>query len=856
MDEVGIRLKLETGDAVANANQATQAIDSLGKALEKAAIAGNAQGVIDYANALTKYKGAVGLQEAKTEEASKPTILRVVEDANKIIAKAPGYIGAMGGGNAAGAALNMASGAVSGAKALSGATLGTGAMVGLGVGAAILGVAVAANKLSEQWEKQIPQVMDLTAVLGKLTGDYRTNSIEFQRAFNLAAQAATKFGYSVEEGMATVSQLAKLGVSTKGMEPYTAAERVYAYERGTGAERETLMRAEAYAARYNAGPNALGYALGGTYAQGLETAQFQEYLNATLRIFEEGLSRGVIKGFDEITRTQNFIALLGKGSPLEPLFKGEQGARLYETMNEPFKQAAFESQEDVIRYRATEAVLKEAAAHQFRNESGTGGVDWSIYKQYGDITKEGYLAVQRARQDAGLTPEIFKQTMDIIKNITQGSYELFTEEVIKAFNLKYIPAQQIINAYNAGTPSALANAYAVAAAPTSAASQEMTLLQATNEIKVALANAGEAVLPAKVELMSVLRGILNGIVGNKVVESYKKEIPSALGTIYTGSPNDALAKAAATKILNAGLNEMDKGPDINQNGIGDNAEAAIEIIKWIESRSNEERRYLIASGALTNIWDKKTVNDLPSIAKYLAQGQYKTKEWTQGYEEYISPKPVTYGQAVGMTDIFNKYAPDWPRKYEALPMTFIDAVMSNNKQAADIYKWIMANINNINSSAVKDADKDKAIRNFLSDTLTKLNTAMENAMTEKSVGGKAITEGEWADILKKVFPSQSKANENMAGVQLSRAERAGGEILGNEKGFNREFSALFAAAQQKSISEPTPAINWNDFAIAFAHILNEFTINNNAAAEKIAKAADKIAEPTELVIAAGNTMRV
>lgn len=56
MNEVGIRLKLETGEAVANANQATQAIDSLGNALQKAAIAGDWRGVIDYANALNKYK--------------------------------------------------------------------------------------------------------------------------------------------------------------------------------------------------------------------------------------------------------------------------------------------------------------------------------------------------------------------------------------------------------------------------------------------------------------------------------------------------------------------------------------------------------------------------------------------------------------------------------------------------------------------------------------------------------------------------------------------------------------------------------------------------------------------------------
>lgn len=59
--------------------------------------------------------------------------------------------------------------------------------------------------------------------------------------------------------------------------------------------------------------------------------------------------------------------------------------------------------------------------------------------------------------------------------------------------------------------------------------------------------------------------------------------------------------------------------------------------------------------------------------------------------------------------------------------------------------------------------------------------------------------------------------------------------------------ALFMAAQQKSISNEE-SLNWNDFMVSLGHILSDFTTNNNAAAEKIAKAADKIAEPTEVVI--------
>lgn len=104
LQEVGIRLRLETGEAVAEANQATRAIDSLGSSLQKAAIAGDDKGVISYANALQKYKKYAGVPD-EDSETSRPSVLKIIDNATKVISRAPSYIGAMGSGNAEGVRL-------------------------------------------------------------------------------------------------------------------------------------------------------------------------------------------------------------------------------------------------------------------------------------------------------------------------------------------------------------------------------------------------------------------------------------------------------------------------------------------------------------------------------------------------------------------------------------------------------------------------------------------------------------------------------------------------------------------------------------------------------------------------------
>lgn len=822
LNEVGIRLRLETGEAVASANQAERAIDSLGSALQKAAIAGDDKGVISYANALKKYKKYAGVPD-EDEEPAKPTSLKIIENATKIIGRAPSYIGAMGSGNAAGATLGMASDAAVGAKAIgAGAGLGAGAMTALGVGAAFIGLGYAANKLSEQWEKMAPQSMRLTAVLGGLTSDYKTNSDAFLRNFNMAGQAASKFGFTLEEGMSTAEELAKRGA--KGLDVYGSASRVFQYERGTGADRALLIQAEGFAKRYGLGNNTLGYALGGTKAQGLETAQFQEYLNASLRIFEEGLSRGVIKGFGEITRTQNFIALLGNGSPL---WKGEQGLQRYQAMNQAFTSTSFQSEYDVIRYQATRAVMDEAAKRGFKDDKDGA---WSAYKKYGNPQTDGYLSVQRARE-GGITPEIFTETMKLLKSqVAGGSYSNLTEAVVKSFNVNYTAAADIIKAYGAG---AYKSAVTTIQAPDSAASPEMKLQTTLEDIKRELANAGASVLPGKAGVMSVLNGILNGIVGDKITKRYETGLAGSLSGVYAGSipgSSDVMAKSLASRLLAEGLKNPSKynlDQDKDGNSINDNADASMQIIDFFNNLPRDMRKYIDSSGILNGLWNGKKVSDLPSIADFLTSGKYMTPEKKTEFDQYGRMSSPRYSDIDSFFGRIAQWNPQWGKQLGGLSQ-FQGAVGNQLPGSVDLFREFSFRLSKIDASwlarrnkateaaedpkspgGIKitadeqksidalDQGKKKQVDSFFSSSMGSFNELIKDAMEKGTPGkdnGKEITPEEWNSMLPQLLKSLSdfsadakEAASNMRSAASDMKEGIGIEILPPLSQPSREF---------------------------------------------------------------------
>ncbi len=634
MSDIGINLSLNTGSAASNVKALSGAFDSLGEAIRKALEAGNVGDAKTYGELALKLRQQMAT-EAKVGGSKKEVetpAMRTVHGVTTFLNRGSGNIAALGGGNAAGAALGAAgdtAGLLSSLKGVSpGAAIG-GAVIG-----GLVALGAGANKLSEQFEKVMQPAMGLAATLGTLGTDSKKNSIAFSDALNKSAKEATKYGYTMEEGMQTVNELARLGVGSKDGESkaFASAGKVFAFERATGADRGVLTQGEALSERYGAG-DALRFAAGGVVQSGMEPGQYQEYLNATLRIFEEGLSRGVVKGFGEISRTQNMLAAIGT------TWKGELGAQRYSQMSSTVTKASeLNSDYDVVMFQAIQATLDDAAvggnktaaqkAHPWDKKAIAAGAAIDVeYQKYGKASD--FLAVMRAG-DAGLTPEVLNHVMEIIKKDLGGGEEgasIFA--TMKVLNLNATAATDVYKKWSEGL---LDKAFASAQDPKGTVdSPELTLLKAVNGIRLDLANAGSNVLPAKATVMSFLESLTNMIGGSKKLEADKAAAGAVVGGVFGGtySPERSRVSGVFAKAF-----ENKNQPDSDKDTVGDYAESAQRTQLMLQSLSPGARLKMATHPEMYGdvFASLKSITDFPAFEAAMKKRlDARRADGTQGY---------------------------------------------------------------------------------------------------------------------------------------------------------------------------------------------------------------------------------
>ena len=319
---------------------------------KKAALAEQTARIHKYTDEANQRKAAIDQSGAGLEPEQRikqEQQVRFMRGINRFFGHGANVIGQAGSGNVAGAVLGATGGIGDFISQLP-----KGALIGGAVVGGLTALAAGANKLSEQWEKVMQPSMALTASLGKLSDDAKKNHATFQEVFARATDRSVLHGYKMEEGLNLANQLSKAGIASDSV--IGGSEKVLRYQRLTDADRGSLANAVGLSERYRRGENVLGYAYGGVKASGMERGQYQEYLNATLRIFEEGLARGVVKGFADITRTQNMLGQLGD------TWKGEKGAERIVQMEDAISGASnLESDYDVIMYQAARKMAGEHA---------------------------------------------------------------------------------------------------------------------------------------------------------------------------------------------------------------------------------------------------------------------------------------------------------------------------------------------------------------------------------------------------------------------------------------------------------------------------------------------------------------
>jgi hypothetical protein len=377
--------------------------------------------------------------------------------------------------------LETITGAVSKAGPVGATIAAVGSMVAVG--------AVITDQLVRTYEPFISQLMDTTAAFGDLKNTTTENSLAFRESLRQAGESASQFGYSLEVGVDILNQLAKGGL---GRGAAVASEtQLLAYARGYGVSPGNLVGAQILAQRYGQG-NVLGLAAGGTAFQGMGSGRYEEYLNAMTSIFEEAIGKGVSRGFEDISGTLNFFGRLG------PMWQGQVGAQKIGTLNQAVSGATgLQSETDVLLYRAAK-----------QQAQGAGS--------YIDVMME---------LEKGVTVGLFQNVYEQIKQMTGGSKTDMVELLRQTFGINYSMASQL---YEAGLPGTGADLDKLIAQlpPPSAESDEMQLVRAENELKLAIIEAGESLLGAKVDLVNS---------ANDVV----KWLSAVAGTSYTAQVQKA-----------------------------------------------------------------------------------------------------------------------------------------------------------------------------------------------------------------------------------------------------------------------------------------------------------------------------
>ena len=273
---------------------------------------------------------------------------------------------------------------------------------------------------SELWQQRSDQAMELAALIG--------NPGAVREAFEIAADAAARFGFSAEEGMAAMNQAAQQGLDRAMAE--VKARQVFDFERRTGADRGALSSLANMSARFNAG-DALGDAWAGLKASGISSGQFNEYLRAMQRVMEDGISRGFVRSSEDVAKNLTMLAQLTGGD--NPLWQGEHGARRLSEMNAGLEAAtALSSASDVIALRAAMDVERE---YRRKNEKPYEDISW-IYGM--------------KRLERGLDINLFDRFMTLSSNAEGGAMEGIIHRMMDTLGLNNINAYAILEGWRDG----------------------------------------------------------------------------------------------------------------------------------------------------------------------------------------------------------------------------------------------------------------------------------------------------------------------------------------------------------------------------------------------------------------------
>lgn len=240
-------------------------------------------------------------------------------------------------------------------------------------------------------------------------GENREENATFANDLYTSTSAMTKdTGLSTNDFLQIMTQAASYGVNGDVASQMTRQAGLWT--QATGADTNALMKLQGTAERYGLGVDSVSTAYGGLRASGMQKGQFNEFLQGLQTVIEDGISNGYITSTEDVTRNLTMFARLSDNNPL---WQGQNGARMFSQMNNNLAQATSLSD--------TNSALVFSALHK-------GG-------SYVDTME----AIEKGLNDKDAFGKIFSTFMQS----EGGNYEGIIERLRATYGLNYTQAKQV-----------------------------------------------------------------------------------------------------------------------------------------------------------------------------------------------------------------------------------------------------------------------------------------------------------------------------------------------------------------------------------------------------------------------------
>jgi len=315
--------------------------------------------------------------------------------------------------------------ATSVASSVSSMVTGAGAMIALVnpiIGGIIAGLGAAGNAVAKYFQglketeiaegnaymQPFAQKYGAFRMFNNPGASYLLNREDANSFYRRAYEASKGTGLDTDEMLAQMQNAAIYGLGEKASLNLVANSAKWVQE--TGADMNALMKLQGTASRYGLGDNVIQNAFGGLIASGMGRGQFNEFLQGLQSVIEDGISNGYITSTEDVTRNLTMYARLSDNNPL---WQGQNGARMFTQMNNNLAQATSLSD--------TNSALVFSALHK-------GG-------SYVDTME----AIEKGLNDKDAFGKIFSTFMQS----EGGNYEGVIERLRTTYGLNYTQAKQV-----------------------------------------------------------------------------------------------------------------------------------------------------------------------------------------------------------------------------------------------------------------------------------------------------------------------------------------------------------------------------------------------------------------------------